>query len=383
MAETSREVWLKRSVILNIVLAISKLTVGFFSGNRVILADGIHSVSDVISSSFILLSIKLSGKKSERFPYGMHKIEDFAALCGGLIILYAAYIILKEAFSPEKSVAGNINTIYLIIFLLAVLLTQTMFVFFELRASRKLNSPGVNIDLLDWMLDASSTTLALASIILHRIGIPHSQRVAMVIISIIIIKEAIGNIKNSVLALLDASISPEITEKAKKIILSHPAVSNIQTLYIRRAGSIYIADITLQINERNIAKAHEVIDRIEEELKKEIPNLQVITLHYEPTKAPYRKKAVLLDKNGQIARRMRDVAKIVITSKSPEGKEISYTIENPYYGEGKGHSIKLLSLLIKENIDEVIFDPARMDSERTKLFDALGITIKKPSRQSI
>ena len=377
MTEKKRELWLKRSVILNIILAISKLTVGFFSGNRVILADGIHSVSDVISSSFILLSIKLSGKKSERFPYGMHKIEDFAALCGGLIILYAAYIILREAFLPTQPIAGNINTIYLIAFLLAVLFTQSLFVFFEYRASKKLNSPGVNTDLLDWMLDASSTTLALLSIILHRIGIPHSQRVAMVIISIIIIKEAVGNIKNSILALLDASISPEITEKAKRIILSHPAVNSIQTLYIRRAGSIYIADITLQINERNMAKAHEVIDKIEEELRKEIPNLQVITLHYEPAKAPYRKKAILLDKNGQIARRMRDVAKIMIISKTPDGREISYTVDNPYFGEGKGHSIRLLSWLIKENVSEVVFNPQKLDSDRIELFEHLGIKVEK------
>ena len=377
MTEKKRELWLKRSVILNIILAISKLTVGFFSGNRVILADGIHSVSDVISSSFILLSIKLSGKKSERFPYGMHKIEDFAALCGGLIILYAAYIILREAFLPTQPIAGSINTIYLIAFLLAVLFTQSLFVFFEYRASKKLNSPGVNTDLLDWMLDASSTTLALLSIILHRIGIPHSQRVAMVIISIIIIKEAVGNIKNSILALLDASISPEITEKAKRIILSHPAVNSIQTLYIRRAGSIYIADITLQINERNMAKAHEVIDKIEEELRKEIPNLQVITLHYEPAKAPYRKKAILLDKNGQIARRMRDVAKIMIISKTPDGREISYTVDNPYFGEGKGHSIRLLSWLIKENVSEVVFNPQKLDSYRIELFEHLGIKVEK------
>jgi len=377
MAENSRELWLKRSVILNILLAVSKLAVGFFSGNRVILADGIHSVSDVISSSFILVSIKLSGKKSERFPYGMHKIEDFAALCGGLIILYAAYIILKEAFLPGKSIAGNINTIYLIIFLLAVLFTQSLFVFFEYRASRKLNSPGVNIDLLDWMLDASSTTLALLSIILHRIGIPHSQRAAMIIISVIIIKEAAGNIKNSILALLDASINPEITEKAKKIILSHPAVSNIQTLYIRRAGSIYIADITLQINERNMEKAHEITDKIEEELKKEIPNLQVITLHYEPAKTPYQKTAILLDKNNQIARRMRDVAKIVIISKTPDGRELSYTVDNPYFGEGKGHSIRLLSWLIKENIREVVFNPQKMDMHRIELFEHLGIKVKR------
>ncbi len=377
MVEKEREVWLKRSVILNIILAISKLTVGFLSGNRVILADGIHSVSDVISSSFILLSIKLSGKKSEKFPYGMHKIEDFSALCGGLIILYAAFIILKEAFSNKNFISGNIDAVYLIIFLLNILFIQALFALFEYKASKKLNSPGVNTDLLDWMLDAGSTSLALLSIILQRIGIPHSQRAAMIIIALIIIKEAVENIKDSIFALLDASISPEITGKAKRVILSHPAVSNIQTLYIRRAGSIYIADITLQLNERSMTKAHEVIDKIEEELKKEIPNLQIITLHYEPVKTRYRKIAVLLDENGETARRMRDVAKIMIISETPDGQKISYTVDNPYYGKGKGHSIKLLSWLIKEDVSEVVFKPLKLDSDRLELFEHLGIKIRK------
>lgn len=376
MAQQSKEFWLKRSVFLNLVLAISKIGVGILSENRLIIADGIHSVSDVISSTFILVSVKIAGKKSNRFPYGMHKIEDFAALIGGLIILYAAYVISKEAFLHDIGLAGNIKSIYLICFLIVVLFIQTSFVFFEYKASKKLNSPGVNTDLLDWMLDAGSTLIAIAGLTLHHFGIPYAQRVAMVIISLIIIKEATENIKNSILTLLDASTDPEIIEKAKKIIISHPAVENIQTLYIRRAGSIYIADITLQIKERNITKAHEVTDNLENKLKEEIPNLKIITLHYEPARQLLKRKAILLDNNGKVAQRMRDVAKITIITKAQDGKEFSYTLDNPFYGQGKGHSIRLLSWLIKENVSEVVFNPLKLDSDRIELFETLGIKVK-------
>jgi len=374
-----KERWLLRSVILNVILAISKLTVGFISQNSLILADGIHSVSDVVSSTFILISIKISGKKSERFPYGLHKVEDLASLIGGLLILYAAFYIFKEALSKNNPINTNFKTIYLIIFLIFVLLSQLTFAVLEFKASKKLNSPGVNTDLLDWLLDAGSTVIALLGILLHHFGIMHTQRIAMAIIAIIISKEALENIKNSLFTLLDASIDKEIIDKAKSVILSHPAVDNLKSIYIRRAGSIYIADIILQIKERNILAAHDTIDAIEKKLKEEIPGLEIITLHYEPSTDEPPKKAILLDKNGEIARRMRDVAKIKVLTKTIDGKDITYTIDNTLYGRGRGHSLRLLTWLIKENINEVVFNPLNPQGEGIKLFEILGIKVKNKS----
>ena len=371
-----KEKWLLRSVILNVILALSKLTIGFISQNSLVLADGIHSVSDIVSSAFILISIKISGRKSERFPYGLHKVEDLASLIGGLIILYAAFYILKGALAKNHHLTSIFKTAYLMIFLTAVLLSQLTFAILEHKASKKLNSPGVKTDLLDWLLDAGSTTIALLGILMHRLGIPYAQRAAMVIISIIIAKEALGNIKNSLFTLLDASIDKEIINKAKSIILSHPAVDNLKSIYIRRAGSIYIADITLQIKERNILVAHDTIDEIEKKLKEEIPGLEVITLHYEPATDKPPKKAILLDKNGEIARRMRDVAKIKVITKTTDGKDISYTIDNRLHEKGKGHSLRLLTWLVKEDINEVVFDPINPQGEGVKLFEMLGITVE-------
>ncbi len=370
-----KERWLLRSVILNVVLAISKLTVGFLSQNSLVIADGIHSISDVVSSTFILISIKISGKKSERFPYGLHKVEDLASLIGGLIILYAALYIFKEALTTNHPITTSFKTTYLIAFLILVLLSQLTFAFLESKASKKLNSPGVNVDLLDWLLDAGSTMIALLGIIIHHFGILHAQRIAMTLIAIIISKEALENIKNSLFTLLDASIDKDIIEKAKSIILSHPAVDNLKSIYIRRAGSIYIADITLEVKEKNIVVAHETIDTIEKRLKEEIPGLEIITLHYEPPKDKPIKKAILLDENGNIARRMRDVAKIKIITKTNDGKEIEYTIDNTIYERGRGHSLRLLTWLVKEDVSEVIFNPINSQGEGIKLFEMLGIKI--------
>ncbi len=370
-----KEKWLFRSVILNVILALSKLTVGFISQNNLIVADGIHSVSDVVSSTFILISIKISGKKSERFPYGLHKVEDLASLIGGLIILYAAFYIFREALVKNHPLTSNFKTTYLIIFLTLILLSQSTFAIFESKASKKLNSPGVNTDLLDWSLDAGSTMIALLGIIMHHFGIMHAQRVAMAIIALIISKEALETIKNSLFTLLDASIDKKIVEKAKSIIMSHPAVDNLKTIYIRRAGSIYIADITLQIKERNMFIAHDTIDTIEKKLKDEIPGLEIITLHYEPSTDKPQKKAVLLDENGNIAKRIRDVTKVKILTKTKDGKDIEYTIDNAFYGRGKGHSLKLLTWLVKEDLSEVVFNPISSQRESTKLFEMLGIKI--------
>ncbi len=374
--QSKKERWLIASTVLNLLMAVGKLTVGFLTDTGVIIADGIHSLSDVVNSVLIYASIRLAGKKSKKFPFGMHKLEDFAALIGGVVIIYAGFEIIRSIVLSGNTIATK--HIYITVgFLSIVLVFQAGFAFFEFKSSKDLNSPGVQTDLLDWITDMGATVIAIAGIILSYNHIPYAQNVAVLIIVLMIFHGAYEILKDAVLTLLDASVDASIIDKAKNIIGSYNEIENIDTLFIRKAGSIFIADIVLQIREKNMDIAHEIIEKIEQNLKNSIEHLEIVTIHYEPAKKEYKRIATFFTRDGHIAQRLRDVAIVEVKETDKKGKIInSFKYENPYFERGRGHSIKLIAWLIKQDINEIIFHPLNMDEDKMELFKNLGIIIK-------
>jgi predicted Fe-Mo cluster-binding NifX family protein len=126
--------------------------------------------------------------------------------------------------------------------------------------------------------------------------------------------------------------------------------------------------------------AHDIVEKIEQNLKSEIEHLEIVTIHYEPVKKKYRRVATFLTKDGKVAQRLRDVVVVEVNEVDEQGIVVnSFKYENPYFEHGRGHSIRLIAWLIKQNIDEVVFNPLRMDEERIELFNNLGIKIRKNS----
>ncbi len=382
MAQLEKEKWLIGSVFLNLVLAIGKLLVGFITNAGVIIADGIHSISDVFGSILIYISIKLAGKRSDLFPYGMHKLEDFASLIGGIAIIYAGYEILKGVVFENR--VFHIKHVWVgILFLFAVLVVQSLFAYFEMRSSKKLNSPGVNVDLLNWLSDIGATVVAILGVILSYNNVIYAQKVAVVIIVLLILKESFSIIKDAVLTLLDASVNPSIVKKAEEIINSHPSVDKIKSLFIRRAGSIFIGDIVLQVKAKNIKEAHSIVDDIEKKLKDSIEHLEFVIIHYEPVQKKGTKIAKFLASDGSLAERLKDVAVIELLEIDDKGRIVNrFRYDNPYFEEGRGHSIRLISWLVKQNVDKVMFNPRRIDTDKIQLFESLGISIISEANSS-
>ncbi len=375
--QQQKEFWLLASTLLNSLMAAAKLVVGSITSTSVIIADGIHSLSDVVGSILIYASIKLAGKKTRRFPMGMHKLEDLAALAGGIAILYAGYQIIRQVvFAHHTQPVEHIGVT--LPFLVIVLLVQAGFAYLEMRSSKKLNSPGVKTDLLNWLGDLGTTLIAILGIILGYYRVPYAQKIAVIVIVLTIFHEAYGIIKDAIFTLLDASVDASLINKARLIIEAHPQVEDVETLFIRKAGSIYIADIVLQIKEKSMEKAHDIIESIERDLKNGIEHLEVITIHYEPARKKRKRRAILLTLNGEIARRLRDVARIKIEEIDETGRIIHTTEHsNPFYEDGRGHSLRLVSWLTKLDIDELVFNPTQMNAERLELFKGLGMEVKR------
>jgi len=373
---SEKQYWLLASVLLNVVFSAAKLFWGWHFGSTVVTADGIHSISDVFGAFLIFMALRFAGRKTRRFPFGLNKLEDMAAILGGIAILFAVYQIIRSVFFIHgmKTPEHLLGTL---IFILAIIILEVTFYFFEHKAALRLNSPGVKTDAVNWLGDIGTSILVLAGIIGYYFSIPYAQEVAVVIIVILILYSAYGILRDAVLTLLDASVDTETLRKARLIIRRFQEVTRTEKLFIRRSGSILIADIVLQVNEKNMHNAHLLIDKIEQSLHQEINNLDTVTIHYEPAHKSFSIIAMLLDETKQnIATSFRNTKWIKIRQINTDGVVLNEElIPNPISPAQNGKAIRLAAWLIKQQIDKVIFKPEDLEEDIKTLFSALGIEI--------
>ncbi len=374
--ERERESWLVASILLNLFFSAAKLFWGWWVGSTIVTADGIHSISDVFGAFLLFLALRYAGRKSRRFPFGMNKLEDMAATLGSFAIVLAGYGIIRTVFFSH-GIKTPENIWGTLIFMLALIALEFVFYFFERKAARRLDSPGVRADALNWLGDMGASGVVIAGILGYHFSIPYAQEVAVVIIVLMIFYGAYEILRDAVLSLLDASVDTQTLRKARSVIDGFPDVVKTERLFIRRSGSVLIADIVLQVKEKNIQSAHLLVDRIEQKLHWQIPNLSIITIHYEPEHKPFTKVAILLDESK------KNIAEIFGKSAWIEIREIdtngetrrNESVRNPVAQGQRGKAIKLAAWLINQRVDQIVINLIDLEEDLQTLFSALGIEV--------
>jgi cation diffusion facilitator family transporter len=121
------------SVGINSSLVVIKVILAHLSGSIALLADAIHSLSDVISSATVLAGIKISKRKSSKFPYGLFKVENLVCLISSLFIFFAGYEIVQTVLFKEESLRPE----FLSYAMAGVLVTMAITFFFSRLAERR------------------------------------------------------------------------------------------------------------------------------------------------------------------------------------------------------------------------------------------------------
>lgn len=375
--------WLLASTLLNTALAIAKISWGLIMESTLVTADGIHSISDVFGALLILIALYFSMHRSDRFPYGLHKLEDMAALLGGLGILFAGYEIIHSVFFDQgirtpESIWSTIG------FIATILFIQSGFYYVELKAARRLNSPGVRADAINWLGDIGAGLVVITGLVAHHFLIPYAQEVAVIIIIIMIFKGAFEVLKEALFSLLDAA-DTVLTQKIRSLIIAEPGVTQIKRLTVRKSGSVYFANIELSIAQSSIIEAHNQIDNIVKKLHSSISELESVTIHYEPDHPPYKTTVELISADKKtLSTHFGSTPWLHVIKEQSDGKVISDTlIANESKDAAKGKAFLLAAWLISQHADTVVIGRADLDENIIALFKSLGMTLKQLATNSV
>ncbi len=274
------------SSITNIFLSIIKLIFGFIGKSSALIADGVHSFSDLSTDIIAIFGNKLALKPADKkHPFGHGKTEYVTSMIIGIIIIILGLGLINEVFNKEITIPS-----------LLVIFVSIFTIISKFIVSSYIYQKGINYknNILiasgkESRIDVYSSVFVLVSIILMQFSntIPifkYADLIGTIVIAILIIHTGYRVLMDNISILLEEQIiDKEYMEEIKKTILSFEEIIKIRELHILRYGPYYqlLANIIMK-NEILLSDAHEVIDKLEFALKQKDEKIKYVYIHMEP-----------------------------------------------------------------------------------------------------
>ncbi len=350
MMETSERVaWL--SIIFNLLLVGIKAGLALLSGSIAVRADALHSLTDVLSSVFILIGIKISKRSSRAFPYGLYKVENLVALGTSVLIFFAGYGILKEVFSGQFSLPTNIPMT--ITGIVATMVIAWLFSRYELKIGLQTSSPSLVADSRHILTDVLSSLVILTALAGSALGFA-LDRYAAVVVVLFIGRSALGIFLDSVRVLLDASLDFASLGKIRDLVLADTRVLAINELWARNAGRYKFVELDITLRVKELQKGHQISEELENRIKLEISQVDRVLIHYQP-QAPQHLTCVipLAEDKQTISTHFGEAPFFRLCSLNSTGGDVvkEHVLANPYLREDKAKGIKVAKWLLENDID--------------------------------
>jgi cation diffusion facilitator family transporter len=267
------------SVGINLFLSLIKIAGGIISGSAALIADGVHSLSDLAASLSVYVGIVISNKKSELFPQGLYKVENLVALVSAFAIFFAGYEIAKDVLFGEATPIKNLTTALLVLGL--TVLTTYLYSRWEHKKAIELNSPSLLADSEHIKTDFYTALVVLVGVLGQYFGYPIIEKLAVVVVVYFIFHSGFEILKEAIKVLLDASLDHESIEKVRKILEESPEVKQINSINGRNAGSFKFLQLDLSLNTDSLSEAHKIAHELEKTIKQQMPFVEKVIVHYQ------------------------------------------------------------------------------------------------------
>jgi cation diffusion facilitator family transporter len=269
---------------VNIFLSAIKIIVGFFAGSLALIADGLHSVSDLATDVAVLLGVRLGSKAPDKeHPYGHGRAETFSGglvalvliFVGGCMMYYATVAIAKdEMTTPHFAV--------LIVAILSIASKEWLYKATQKVAIRS-HSSALYANAWHHRSDALSSVAVVAGFISLEFGFGHGDQVAAIAVGLMIILVGIRVIGDCLRELTESAVDSDTIEHIRDIINSDSSIRQWHKLRSRMVGREIFLDLHILVDPNlNIAAAHEIASNLEKAVAEEITQPVNITIHIEP-----------------------------------------------------------------------------------------------------
>ena len=272
------------SIFSNTALILMKLFVGIFTGSVSIISEAIHSSMDLVAAIIAFFSVRISDKPADKqHPYGHGKIENVSGVIESLLIVAASIWIIVEAIKKiiSPSAVDSIGLGFIVMFVSAAI---------NFIVSRKLYKVATEVDSIALEADAlhlkadvfTSLGVGIGLLLISITRVHILDPIAAILVAIFILKEAIQLLLHAFNPLLDSSLKDEDITIIRTVLNKYNYVHcDFHDIKGRKSGSKKYIDLKLIFpKDMTVLEAHDVCDKIEEEIETTLKNTQVM-IHIE------------------------------------------------------------------------------------------------------
>jgi cation diffusion facilitator family transporter len=269
---------------INLTLALVKCLAGLIGHSFALLADGIESFLDVISSSVVYYGLRLAIKPPDKeHPYGHGKADPIAAAVVGVAMIVAAVGIAAESINLIRT-PHKLPHAYTLWVLICVVPVKALLSRYVSGVSRKIESSALRGDAWHHLSDAVASGFAFIGISAALwTGDPTADDWAALCAAPVILFGGWRQLRRSGSELLDTAPAPEIEEQVRTVAEGVPAVIGVEKCFVRKVGFRYYVDLHVVVHgDLTVRAGHLIAHTVADHIREKVENIAEVLVHIEP-----------------------------------------------------------------------------------------------------
>jgi cation diffusion facilitator family transporter len=276
---------------VNVLLAVVKVAVGLMVSSLSLVADGIHSLSDLVTDGAVLLGSYLAARKPDRtHPYGHGRLETFSAVAVALILIGVGGAMVYYA---TVAIARGQTTVAhwgILVGALLSIITKEALYRVTRRVAVKLHSSALYANAWHHRSDALSSVAVLIGYVLLRFGYDYGDQLAAFAVGLMVVFVGVKVIGDALRELTEGAVDAETVGHIRAVIDANSAIRQWHRLRTRTVGREVFLDVHILVDPGlNVAEAHEISERLEHALDEQISRPVNIIVHIEPDLPSFRR----------------------------------------------------------------------------------------------
>ena len=279
----SRSTWV--SVVVNTMLTLLQIVVGFFAHSQSLIADGMHSLSDLVCDFLVLVASHHSKDPADAgHPYGHGRVETAASFVLGAILVLTGGGIMVAAAMKLQNIGHLPPVAPLALWVAGVALIAKEGLFrYMLHVGERLRSPMLIANAWHARSDAASSLVVAVGIGANLMGFIYADSVAAIVVGFMIVRMGIVFAWDAFQELIDAGLSIEEVDSIRQTLIDTDGVVNLHELRTRRMAHRALVDAHILVDPRiSVSEGHCIAERARARVLKSHPAVADVLVHVDP-----------------------------------------------------------------------------------------------------
>ena len=290
MEKTNEQLAIKAGVIticIDIILTAFKFFAGIIGHSTAMIADALHSFSDLYTTIVVMIGVKLANKKEDKdHPYGHERFECVAAIVLSVILVFTGAGIgwagLQQILAMDFEEAVIPGSIALVAAILTIVVKAFSYLY-KRNVAKKINSGALMADAWHHLSDSLSSIGSFLGILGARLGFPILDPIAAIVICLFIFKISLDVFRDAIGKMTDKSCDEETEIKIREIILMQNHVLGIDLMRTRIFGDRIFVDVEISADGLStLNEVHGIAEQVHDAIESEFPKVKHCMVHVNP-----------------------------------------------------------------------------------------------------